>query len=204
MSIRRASQGSFKRPLRAKALISLARKQQNPLNQKMLVLGYLTDQLEKKKQHVYLVGGQAVETYTAGQFTTGDVDITTSDSKATEKVLVNLGFEQIGMIWLNKRVGMAVQIVGLFPNANLEKASTILAGPYKVRIIGVEDLIVDRLAHVKFFNVSGDLEKAKVLYTVFKNRIDEEYLRKTAKKRRIEDLLDKIADFASSNSIRRN
>ncbi len=189
MSLRGYSQSPSKRPVRAKALISQLRKEQNPLKQKMLLLGYVTYRLEKEKQRVYLVGGQAVETYTAGQFTTGDIDITTTDSKATEKVLASLGFEQIGMIWLNKQLGVAVQIVGLFPNANLDKALTIEVGPYKVNVIGVEDLMVDRLAHVKFFKVAGDMEKAKVLYAIFKKQIDEKYLRETAKKRGVEDTL---------------
>jgi hypothetical protein len=190
MSRRRTSQSSSKPAVRAKALVAQLRKEQNLLNQKMLLLGYITYRLEKGKQHVYLVGGQAVETYTAGQFTTGDMDITTTDSKATERVLTGLGFEQIGMVWLNKRLGVAVHIVGLFPNANLDKARTMEVGPYKVKVIGVEDLIVDRLAHVKFFNVAGDMEKAKVLYTNFKRQIDEKYLRATAKKRGVEDILD--------------
>lgn len=178
-------------------MIAQLRKEQNSLTQKMLLLGYITYRLEKEKQHVYLVGGQAVETYTAGQFTTGDIDITTTDSKVTEKVLTSLGFEQIGMIWLNKQLGVAVQIVGLFPNANLDKALTIKAGPYKVNVIGVEDLIVDRLAHVKFFKVAGDMEKAKVLYAIFKRQIDKKYLRDTAKKRGVEDTLDQATVLES-------
>jgi hypothetical protein len=167
----------------------------------MLLLGYITYRLEKAKQQVFLVGGQAVETYTAGQFTTGDMDITTTDSKATETVLASLGFEQIGMVWLNKRLGVAVHIVGLFPNANLDKARTLQVGPYKVNVIGVEDLIVDRLAHVKFFKVAGDLEKAKVLYTNFKRQMDEKYLRETAKKRGVEDILDqaRVLESPSQN-----
>ena len=109
---------------------------------------------------------------------------------AVSKVLASLGFEQIGMIWLNKQIGVAVQIVGQFPNANLNKTRTIEVGPYRVNIIGVEDLIVDGLAHVKFFKMAGDLEKAKVLYTNFKRQIDEKYLRDTAKKREVDDILD--------------
>ena len=197
MSPRRISQTTLKRAVRARALIAQLRKEQNSLTQKMLLLGYITYRLEKEKQHVYLVGGQAVETYTAGQFTTGDIDITTTDSKVTEKVLTSLGFEQIGMIWLNKQLGVAVQIVGLFPNANLDKALTIEAGPYKVNVIGVEDLIVDRLAHVKFFKVAGDMEKAKALYAIFKRQIDKKYLRDTAKKRGVEDTLDQATVLES-------
>src|SRR6266487_3571530 len=189
MRTRKSPSTKYRRPVRAKALIPQLKREPNPQKMKMLLLGYITDRLEKVSQSVFLVGGQAVETYTGGQFLTGDIDITTTDSKATEKILASLGFKQIGMIWLNKQLGVAVQIVGLFPNANLDKALTIEVGPYKVSVIGVEDLMVDRLAHVKFFKVAGDMEKAKVLYAIFKKQIDEKYLRETAKKRGVEDML---------------
>src|SRR5205807_1667118 len=98
--------------LTSKSFISRLRKEPNELRKKMLLLGYVTSRLEKKKQSIFLVGGQAVETYTAGQFTSGDVDVTTSDSATTEKVLESLGFKPIGMIWLNEQLGVAFQIVG--------------------------------------------------------------------------------------------
>ena len=188
MSRRKTSQSSTKRAVRAKALVAQLRKEQNLLNLKMLLLGYITYRLEKAKQHVFLVGGQAVETYTAGQFTTGDMDITTTDSKATGRVLASLDFEQIGMIWLNKTLGLAIHIVGLFAK-NSEKARIIHAGPYKVRIVGVEDLIVDRLAAAKFWNSQVDLEQAKALWKGFRKQIDLQYLGKRARDEKVEDVL---------------
>ena len=76
----------------ARALVSQLRKEPNELKKKMLLLGYLTNRLERKSGSVYLVGGQAVETYTGGQFTTGDIDITTTDRKATADILAGIGF----------------------------------------------------------------------------------------------------------------
>ena len=60
------------------ALIRQVKKEPNELKRKMLLVGYLSDELSKRGAFVFLVGGQAVETYTAGQFTTGDIDITTT------------------------------------------------------------------------------------------------------------------------------
>lgn len=159
----------------------------------MLLLGYITGRLEKKSQTVFLVGGQAVETYTAGQFTTGDIDITTTDKKATEELLARLGFERAGMVWLNVRLGIAIHIVGLFPSEGIEKTRTIYAGPYPVRVISVENLIVDRLAAAKFWKSQPDLEQAQVLYTTFKRTLDERYLKEKAKKRGVSDWLSKLA-----------
>ena len=193
MSVKRSLSKTYSGDLTSKSFISKLRKEPNQLRKKMLLLGYVTSQLEKKKQSIFLVGGQAVETYTAGQFLTGDIDVTTSDSAMTQKVLKSLGFEEIGMIWLNKPLGIAFHIVGYFPP---ERSRTIRIGPYKARIVGVEELILDRLSAAKFWNIPADYERAKVLYDNFEKQIDKDYLRKIAKKK-VDDLLLRITETPS-------
>ena len=194
MSVKGSLSKTYSGNLTSKSFISRLRKEPNELRKKMLLLGYVTSQLEKKKQSIFLVGGQAVETYTAGQFLTGDIDVTTSDSATTQKVLKSLGFEEIGMIWLNKPLGIAFHIVGYFPP---ERSRTIRIGPYKARIVGVEELILDRLSAAKFWNIPADYEKAKVLYDNFEKQIDKDYLREIAKKKKVDDLLLRITETPS-------
>ena len=194
MSVKQSFSKTYSGNLTSKSFISRLRKEPNELRKKMLLLGYVTSQLEKKKQSIFLVGGQAVETYTAGQFPTGDIDVTTSDSATTQKVLKSLGFEEIGMIWLNKPLGIAFHIVGYFPP---ERSRTIRMGPYKARIVAVEELILDRLSAAKFWNIPADYEKAKVLYDNFEKQIDKDYLRETAKKKKVDDLLLRITEMPS-------
>jgi len=173
----------------AQSVVPRLRKEPDELARKMLLIGYLTEMLEREKpESVYVVGGQAVETYTAGQFRTGDIDIVTPDSKAAEEILKRIGFEREGKIWLNKALGLAVHIVGLFPK-NFEKARIIHAGPYQVRIVGLEDLIIDRLAAAKFWNSQVDSEQAKALWKGFRKQIDLQYLRKRAREEKVEDVL---------------
>ena len=191
MSVKQSFSKTYSGNLTSKSFISRLRKEPNQLRKKMLLLGYVTSQLEKKKQSIFLVGGQAVETYTAGQFLTGDIDVTTSDSATTQKVLKSLGFEEIGMIWLNKPLGIAFHIVGYFPP---ERSRTIRMGPYKARIVAVEELILDRLSAAKFWNIPADYEKAKVLYDNFEKQIDKDYLREIAKKKEVDDLLLRITE----------
>ncbi len=194
MSVKRSLSKTYAGDLTSKSFISMLRREPNDLRKKMLLLGYVTSQLEKKKQSIFLVGGQAVETYTAGQFPTGDIDVTTSDSATTQKVLKSLGFEEIGMIWLNKPLGIAFHIVGY---SAPERSRTIRIGPYKARIVGVEELILDRLSAAKFWNIPADYEKAKVLYDNFEKQIDKEYLREIAKKKKVDDLLLRITETPS-------
>jgi len=194
MSVKGSLSKTYSGDLTSKSFISRVRKEPNELRKKMLLLGYVTSKLEKKKQSIFLVGGQAVETYTAGQFLTGDIDVTTSDSATTQKVLKSLGFEEIGMIWLNKPLGIAFHIVGYFPP---ERSRTIRVGPYKARIVGVEELILDRLSAAKFWNIPADYEKAKVLYDNFEKQLDKDYLREIAKKKKVDDLLLRITETPS-------
>ncbi len=176
------------RPYGTRALVSLLKKEPNELKKKLLLLGYVTSRLERKSERVYLVGGQAVETYTGGQFTTGDIDITTTDRKATEETLTRIGFKREGMVWLNETLGVAVHIVGSVPGKG-EKARMIHVGPYTVRAVGVEDLIIDGLAAAKFWKSQRDAEQANALFINFKKQVDMQYLKKRAREEKVNDIL---------------
>jgi hypothetical protein len=183
--------------LRTRDFVSQLKREPNELRRKMLLVGFITKKLDQKKVYVYLVGGQAVETYTAGQFTTGDIDITTTDRNETEGILAQLGFKREGMIWLNRKLGLAVQIVGSYPSRS-EKTTTISVGPFKVRVVGPEDLIIDRLVAAKFWKSERDGEQALALINVFKKRLDLPYLRKRGREERVEDMNQLISLKAKS------
>jgi hypothetical protein len=183
----------------SKAIVSQLKKEPNELKKKMLLVGYLSSRLSKHGGSIFLVGGQAVETYTAGQYTTGDIDITTTDSAATEEVLAQMGFVKEGMVWLSERLAVAVHIVGSYPSRT-EKARTIEVGPYAVKVVGVEDLIIDRLAAAKFWKSDRDAEQASALLHGFRDRLDIGYLRKRAKEEQVDDLLAKEAGHGSEEA----
>ncbi len=174
--------------MRPSAFVSRLKREPNDLKRKLLLLGYLGETLSKEGVSLYLVGGQAVEAYTAGQFTTGDIDITTTKKAETERALVRLGFTMEGMVWLNAALGAAVHIVGTHPTRS-ERTRAIEVGPYRVNIVGVEDLIIDRLEAAKFWKSERDSEQATVLYQVFRGAIDLEYLRKRAAEEGVQDIL---------------
>src|SRR5207244_139448 len=118
--------------IQTRDFLSQLKKEPNELRRKMRLVGFITKKLDQKQVYLYLVGGQAVETYTAGQFTTGDIDITTTDRNETEVILARLGFKREGMISLNRKLGLAVQIVGSYPSRT-EKITNIDVGPFKDR-----------------------------------------------------------------------
>src|SRR5207253_5291683 len=58
MSVKQSLSKTYAGDLTSKSFISRLRKEPNELRKKMLLLGYVTSQLEKKKQSIFLVGGQ--------------------------------------------------------------------------------------------------------------------------------------------------
>ena len=156
------------------------------------------DELAKLGATAYLVGGEAVEIYTAGQFSTGDIDVTTSNREATIKLLRSMGFTRTGMIWLKTDLGIAVQIVASYPSS-IEKARTISIDGYKVSVVGVEDLIVDRLVAAKYWrsNPKLDVEQATVLLNEFNSGLDQEYLERRASEEKVGDYLDSLPRLRS-------
>ncbi len=169
-------------------------KEPDPLRRKLLLIGYVFDALAKQEVVTYLVGGEAVEVYTAGQFETGDIDITASNRTAAEGVFRRLGFKKEGMIWINENLGIAFQIVADYPTRT-EKIRTIQASDFTIKVVGVEDLIIDRLIASKYWrsNPKMDLEQATVLIRNFKGSIDLEYLKRRAREERVEDTLRNIS-----------
>ena len=183
--------GNKPRRTPAQAALSLLRKEPNDLKKKMLLLGFLSDELSRRAGLLFLVGGQAVETYTAGQFTTGDVDVTTTDREATESLLGRLGFKKEGMVWLSEKLGVAVHIVGSYPSRTA-KVRSVEVGPYTVKVVGVEELIIDRLKAAKFWKSGRDSEQAFVLFNGFRERIDLDYLSERAREEKVDDILRQV------------
>jgi hypothetical protein len=166
------------------------KREPNELKKKLLLLGYISARLSKKGGTVFLVGGQAVETYTGGVFTTGDIDITTTDEGGTEALLSKLGFARKGMVWVSPLLGLAVHLVASYPRRSL-RARTLEAGGYSIKVVGVEDLIVDRLAAAKFWKSERDMEQARALLSVFRGSVDRGYLQRIAREEVVDDFLER-------------
>jgi predicted nucleotidyltransferase len=99
-----------------------------------------------------------------------------------------MSFTREGMVWLNERLGLAVHIVGDYPTRS-EKVRKVDVGSYRVHVIGVEELIIDRLKAAKFWKSERDSEQAVVLLNAFRRTVDIEYLRKRAREENLEDVL---------------
>lgn len=118
-----------------------------------------------------LVGGAAVELYTTGAYTTGDVDLVGRVRPAVALELRNAGFERHGRHWVHESAQEFVE----FPGSTLgpeEVATWALLGGRRIRIISVEDLLVDRLGSWDYWQSSVDGANAYLLWRARHATID--------------------------------
>lgn len=118
-----------------------------------------------------LVGGAAVELYTGGAYTTGDLDFVGEVSTTVAERLVAAGFERRGRHWVHDEGRVFLE----FPGRVLEPPSEpvrLRRAQRELRVIGPEALLADRLAAWKFWRSDIDAVNALRLVQALGNRLD--------------------------------
>jgi len=166
---------------------------EDPTERKIRLMALLTSSLPKGKMRPVLAGGSAIEVYLDGTLRTGDMDVV-YNVKALERVLSAWGFSLGGGIrsWTNEELGLAVDMVGEEYNGSYERATTITTQFGPATIMGIEDLIVKRLASAKFWRVPTDIEQAYLLARAHGDKIDWTYVGEESGKADIGDYLVKL------------
>ena len=157
------------------------------LSSKFGILADISEKLPQNKKPI-LVGGSAVEFYTRGTCKSIDIDLL-ADRDSLEKVLEKMGFSKIGRHWFyTKDIG--IEIVG--DSTEGRRVNEIMHEGKLIRILSIEDLIVDRLNACKHWKSQYDCEQAQILAEVYSNKLDMEYLKKRMKEEDLELDLIKI------------
>jgi hypothetical protein len=141
-----------------------------------------------------LVGGGAVELYSGGAYRTGDLDFVGSLGEEGERQLEAVGFRQQGRHWIHEEH----QIFLEFPSSHLdegERAAVIEVGEYSVVVIGLEELIVDRLAAWQSWGSEIDAVNAVRLRQGSAVDLDRARLREIAKARGVAPALQALEQF---------
>ncbi|KFZ43952.1 hypothetical protein CS060_11370 [Anoxybacillus flavithermus] len=148
------------------------------------VTAILTKLLEPHRIRPIIVGGLAVEIYTRGDYTTVDIDLIVSDREKAGQLLHQLGFTPSGRHWYHDELFVSVEI----PNDVLEDADDDkvielkLEDGLHVYVIGIEDIILDRLRACVHWKSKSDCEWAKRMVLLHKERLDWAYMKQVAKK----------------------
>ncbi|MDP2232297.1 MAG: helix-turn-helix domain-containing protein [Actinomycetota bacterium] len=140
-----------------------------------------------------VVGGNAVEFYTAGDYATADIDLAGA-SEPIAQVLGEWGFEREGRHFYDQELNLVLEVPGgrLAPEQLAHAAAVRIAG-VTAYVLGIEDLIVDRLAACVFWKDEESCVWARVMLTG-EYDIDRQYLEERAA---AEDVLDMLRELES-------
>lgn len=153
----------------------------------------LTEVLTEAGSRPVLVGGGAVEIYTRSAYTTHDLDFVAALTESASEAMAGLGFELDGRHWIHEELGIVVE----FPGTTLAPAEavSIEVDGVELRIIAVEDLIVDRLASWKHWGWDPDGAAAVLLLALHRD-LDQRRLRQRAADEDVADALGSLRPLA--------
>jgi predicted nucleotidyltransferase len=133
-------------------LIDTATATKDKLERQIYVAAIISSAFEKKGIQTVLVGGAVVEYYTAGGYTTADIDMILPplEKEEIETVMKELGFERFEDYrhWLHPDIPVPVE----FPPGPLQvghlliqEVNEIEVEKIRLKILKVEDILLDRL-----------------------------------------------------------
>jgi len=124
-----------------------------------------------------LVGGAAVELYSASQIATGDLDVVIARQDRFEQALAEHGFVrpsgagQFTGEWVHPDLGLGFQVVGdrlLGGLADISRVLLITIGAEgTIAVIAVEDLIADRMGQYASGAAPEMLTQARTLFSLY-------------------------------------
>lgn len=176
-----------------KQLLKKAKKIADPLKRQLFIIGILTRVLEKYNLKPVVVGGFALEFYTTGGYNTGDIDLVFSDGQLLNEILSGWGFKKEGRHWIHEELDVFIEAPGstLTPEEKKHLSEVTVDG-LAVYLIGVEDLIIDRLNAYVHWQSKDDGYWTKELMIIHQKKIDWKYLQKRSKEEQTLPALQKL------------
>jgi len=174
-------------------------KERDPFRRRLYFLGLFSNTLQKNNVQAILVGGEAIDIYTAGTFSTADIDLVVDNKTITEKLLNRFGFgKKTNGLWFNSDLVIVVQVITNPYSGDTEKLRRFKIKNYELKVAAPEDLIQNRLYSAKFWKSTPqrDMEESITLLRIFADSIDDIYLDRIAKENDIVDYLAKARKYA--------
>ena len=159
------------------------RDESEPRRRRLLALGLLTARLAAHRIEPILVGGGALEFYTAGGYSTHDTDLAMPHGAEVDAAFAELGFRKEGRFWYHADLDLLFEApapAGL-PGEDAPRTEVEVGG-LRVVVIGVEDLLIDRLRAWVHWKSDEDGRWTRRLAHLYADRLDWGYLRERTRK----------------------
>ena len=177
-------------------ILELIRETESPMKRQLLTVALISNLLQEKGKEVPIViGGLALSYYTREVYFTADIDLAYSDREALDEVLKELNFWKKGRYWVNEDLKMAIEVpVGVLVEEDAPLEIVELGPELQCKIIGIEDLIIDRLNACKHWKSEIDCEMAELLIMRYFKELDWDYLEEKARKQE-NDLVQELDEL---------
>lgn len=173
-------------------LLTKIRKEPDLLKKRLIFIALVSKLLGKSPTKPVIVGGAAVEFYTAGGYATADIDIV-YPSEPLEPIFKKLGLKKENRYWYSEELGIVVEAPSAYLEAEARKRVVkVKVANMEVELLGIEDLVIDRLNAYVHWGSSDDGNWAKELLAIHKQELDWPYLKKEAQKNKVEAALSQI------------
>ena len=160
------------------AALERLRVEPDPRRRRLIALGLLTRRLSAHGIEPVLVGGGALEFYTAGGYATKDMDLALPAAPEVDDAFAALGFEKEGRYWYHGELDLLFEApapAGL-PGEDAPRTEVEVDG-LRVVIIGIEDLLIDRLRAWVHRKSDEDGRWTRRIALLYPERIDWGYVR---------------------------
>ena len=151
-----------------------------PLKRRLWVLGVITEALKVDGIRPILIGGCALEYYTFGGYATRDIDVVVSDHQRFGEVMDQLGFERRGRYWLRSDLEILLEAPAADLSGETAPLTVVELDDLTCYIVGVEDLIIDRLNGWVHWGWEDDRRWVGRLLVLHADTVDWAYLEKRA------------------------
>jgi len=172
----------------------------NKLEVMLEVCSILTELTERNGAYPIIVGGLAVEIYTRGDYTTSDIDLVFFERQLVDRCLTGLGFVKWGRHWFHEQLGVGVEIPGDFlEDADPDRVVKLRLEKGHVYVIGIEDIVLDRLRACVHWKSLSDCEWGRRLLLLHRDKVDTAYLLEKAHSEGIDEVLSKWLEETGKN-----
>jgi hypothetical protein len=168
--------------MNAGEILDRIKETQPALRRQLLLVALITKLLEERgKPAPVVIGGCALSYYSREVYFTADVDLAYADREALDNVLTGIGFEKEGRYWIHQGLEMVVEVpVSILAGEEAPVEVADLGEGLRCTIIGIEDLVIDRLNACKHWKSEIDCEMVELLLNRYVNDLDWAYLEKKA------------------------
>lgn len=136
----------------------------------------LTELLMQYDIKPIIVGGLSVEIYTMNGYTTQDIDFIINGLDKASELFDKLEFKKLGKDWVHPIIGISLEIPSNFLAGDYNKVTQFPVGDKEVYLIGIEDIILDRLRSAVHWHSGEDREWGFRMLLMYLENLDLDYI----------------------------